>query len=205
MATTQTPAAAGADVDGREANGGVAAALANRRNGAHAVLAAATALVGIPSAFGEVRALVLLLLLLLGCTTVHLSMGGRRWRRRRSEASAAPSRVDRSVARLRWTGFHALLFLGGSHLLLGPAYRYRPPPPTAAAAPATLPQPAQVLVAYALFVVGAVLVLVSTFYDGVPLPRSVRPAAAAAARGLGGLLFGGRLAVASDGDGDGNG
>ncbi|KAL5230380.1 hypothetical protein ABZP36_029156 [Zizania latifolia] len=180
-----------ADVDGREANGGAAAlaALANRRNGAHAVLAAATAHVSIPSAYGEVRALVLLLLLLLGCTTVHLSMGGRRWRRRSSEASAAPSRVDRSVARLRWTGFHALLFLGGSHLLLGPAYR---------------PQPAQVLVAYALFVVGAVLVLVSTFYDGVPLPRSVRPAAAAAARGLDGLLFGGRLAVASDGDGDGD-
>ncbi|KAG8085614.1 hypothetical protein GUJ93_ZPchr0010g7902 [Zizania palustris] len=193
MATTQTPAGAGADVDAREANGGVAAALANRRNGAHAVLAAATALVGIPSAYGVVRALVLWLLLLLGCTTVHLSMGGgRRWRRRRrsSEASAAPSRVDRSVARLRWTGFHALLFLGGSRLLLGPAAYRRP-------------QPAQVLVAYALFVVGAVLVLVSTFYDGVPLPRSVRPAAAAAARGLDGFLFGGRLAVASDGDVDG--
>uniref|UniRef100_A0A0E0LS82 Uncharacterized protein n=1 Tax=Oryza punctata TaxID=4537 RepID=A0A0E0LS82_ORYPU len=114
------------------------AVAANRRNGAHAVLAAASALVGLPAEYAKVRAALLLLLLLLGCATVHLSMGGRRHRPR---------------------------------ALLG---------------------------AYALLVLGAVLVLVSTSYDDVP--RSVRPAAAAAARGLDGLLFGGRFAPASDAD-----
>ncbi|XP_040382980.1 uncharacterized protein LOC121055179 [Oryza brachyantha] len=182
MATTQ--AAARADVDDGDGN-----AAANRRNGAHAVLMAASALVGLlPSANGEVRALVLLLLLLLGCTVVVLSMGGRR-----HVAYAAAPRADRSTARLRWTGFHALLLLGGCPLLLGPTYW-----------PAAVPRPqrqlAQVLVAYALLVLGAALVLLSAAYDGVP--RSVRPAAAAAARGLDGLLFGGRFAPPSDADDD---
>lgn len=159
------------------------AAAANRRNGAHAVLAAASALVGLPAAYSKVRALVLLLLLLLGCTTVHISLGGRR--RRREAVSTAPARIDRPRARLRWTGFHTLLFLGGFRLLVDPNW-------PAAAAAATAPR-VQLLGAYTLFMLGGALVLLSTFHNDVP--RAVRPAAAAAARGLDGLLFGGRFAA----------
>lgn len=171
-------------VDGRDEPN---VAAANRRNGAHAVLAAASALVGLPPEYAKARAVLLLLLLLLGCATVHLSMGGNRHRHwlRAVAPSPAARVVDRSRARLRWTGFHALLFLAGSRLLLGPR----------TAAP---PSPSQLLGANALLVTGAILVLVSTAYDGVP--RSVSPAAAAAARGLDGLLFGGRFAPASDAD-----
>ncbi|XP_052166157.1 uncharacterized protein LOC127782917 [Oryza glaberrima] len=200
MATTaQEAARADADVH-REGN--AAAAAANRRNGAHAVLLAATALVGLPAACGKVRAIALLLLLLLGCAKVLLSMGGRRRRHRRTAvalpaaAARAAPRVDRSPARLRWTGFHALLLLAGSPILLAPTYW----PAAGAAAAGAEPRPqrqlAQVLGAYAVFVAGAALVLASTSYDGVP--RSVRPAADAAARGLDGLLFAGSFAPASD-------
>lgn len=156
------------------------AAAANRRNGAHAVLAAASALVGLPAAYSKVRALILLLLLLLGCTTVHLSLGGRQ--RRREAVSTAPARIDRPRARLRWTGFHTLLFLGGSRLLVDPNW------PAAATAPRV-----QLFGAYTLFMLGGALVLLSTFHNDVP--QAVRPAAAAAARGLDGLLFGGRFAA----------
>lgn len=196
MATTaQEAARADADVH-REGN--AAAAAANRRNGAHAVLLAATALVGLPAACGKVRAIALLLLLLLGCAKVLLSMGGRRRRHRRTAvalpaaAARAAPRVDRSPARLRWTGFHALLLLAGSPILLAPTYW----PAAAGAEPRPQRQLAQVLGAYAVFVAGAALVLASTSYDGVP--RSVRPAADAAARGLDGLLFAGSFAPASD-------
>lgn len=193
MATTAQEAAR-AGADGHREGNAAAAAVANRRNGAHAVLLAATGLVGLPAACGKVRAIVLLLLLLLGCAKVLLSMGGRRRRTAvappAAAARAAP-RVDRSPARLRWTGFHALLLLAGSPILLAPTYW-----PAAGAEPRPQRQLAQVLGAYAVFVAGAALVLASTSYDGVP--RSVRPAAAAAARGLDGLLFAGSFAPASD-------
>ncbi|KAF0899463.1 hypothetical protein E2562_019961 [Oryza meyeriana var. granulata] len=128
--------------------------------------------------------------------------------------------VDRSRVRLRWPGFQALLSLGGSPLLLGPTYwpsvanlekimtgvgKYSVARKYLISLGSNMihtcwPQrQLQVLGAYAVFLVGAVLVLVSTFYDGVP--PSVRPAAVAAARGLDGLLFGGRFAPASDADG----